>query len=296
VRSCRAASVVATGALLALGAMASCRETARLDVPPVTTARPDGGDVPGARVAAVGDAGTGTGPAADAPVNARFVDTPARLDAAACQRVLVAVAKGKVTALGETLSAGDVLVVAHGEPFEAKGAGSVVWAQVALAGECKPATHPPLAKTVIRATSAPELRWAGGAMTAHLDVAPNPPKADGAATRPPSSPSPELYLGRLEGSAPVGEHSHAASWEILAAAEASGAFVLEGVEGRLGPRQIVVVPPGARHAWRPDPGSKLVAIQMYSPPGPEQRFVGLAAAERDAGAAADAGARDAKAP
>ena len=26
------------------------------------------------------------------------------------------------------------------------------------------------------------------------------------------------------------------------------------------------------HSWTPDPGSKLVAVQMYWPPGPEQRF------------------------
>ena len=46
----------------------------------------------------------------------------------------------------------------------------------------------------------------------------------------------------------------------------------------------VLIPAGAKHAWKPEPGSKLVAVQMYSPPGPEQRFVGLAAADKDAGA------------
>jgi hypothetical protein len=44
-----------------------------------------------------------------------------------------------------------------------------------------------------------------------------------------------------------------------------------------------MVPPDTKHAWKPDPGSKLVAIQMYDPPGPEQRFVALANAARDAG-------------
>ena len=68
-----------------------------------------------------------------------------------------------------------------------------------------------------------------GTVSAHLDVQ-----------------SPELYLGHLEGTAPVAEHSH--------------------------------------HAWRPKAGSKLVAVQMYSPPGPEQRFVALAAADEDASA------------
>jgi hypothetical protein len=37
------------------------------------------------------------------------------------------------------------------------------------------------------------------------------------------------------------------------------------------------VPPSVRHAYRPDPGTGIVAFQMYAPPGPEQRFKKLAA-------------------
>ena len=90
------------------------------------------------------------------------------------------------------------------------------------------------------------------------------------------------------------EHVHEGSWEIVAAIEASGTFSLDGKEERLRPQQIVLVPPGTKHAWKPDPGTKLVAIQMYSPPGPEQRFYALAAADKDGGvppAAPDAGKR-----
>ena len=46
---------------------------------------------------------------------------------------------------------------------------------------------------------------------------------------------------------------------------------------------MVPVPPGVKHSWKPDPGTKLVAVQFYSPPGPEQRFKALAAAAADAG-------------
>jgi mannose-6-phosphate isomerase-like protein (cupin superfamily) len=301
VRSCRTASVVASAALVSMIAVSACRgEAARPEVPPVTSASPDAG-----RALANGGAPSPATPAdgggesapsrpvitapAESPVKAKFVDTPARLEAGACQRALVAVVKGKVTALNETLSAGDVLVVAHGQPFDASGAGTVVWAMIDLGGECAVSSHPAIAKTVIRSTAAPELRWAGGTMSAHLDVA-TPPKA------PASGVSPELYLGRLEGTAPVVEHDHAGSWEILAAVEANGTFTVDGTEARLAARQIVMIPPGSKHAWKPEPGSKLVAIQMYSPPGPEQRFVGLAAADKGAGAGAvkDAGARDAR--
>jgi quercetin dioxygenase-like cupin family protein len=114
----------------------------------------------------------------------------------------------------------------------------------------------------VTASAAPELTWAKGQMHAHLDVE-----------------SPRVYVGRLEGTAPVAEHTHATSWEILCAFEAAGTFVLDGKDQRLGAHQLVFVPPNAKHAWRPDPGSKLVAIQLYDPPGPEQRFKKLAADE-----------------
>jgi mannose-6-phosphate isomerase-like protein (cupin superfamily) len=237
--------------------------------------------------------------ALESPVKAKFVDTPAKIEAGVCHRALIAVVKGKVTALNETLSPGDVLVVTHAEPFDVSAAGAagtdggagaatLVSANVAVA-DCAAASRPSVVKTLVRAAAAPKLEWAGGGMTAHLDVA-------SGSKGPPVSP--ELYLGRLEGTAGVAEHNHATSWEILAAVEANGTFVLDGTEGRLASRQIVMIPPGARHAWKPEPGSKLVAIQMYAPPGPEQRFVALAAAEKDAGgphaAVKDAGARDAR--
>lgn len=50
-------------------------------------------------------------------------------------------------------------------------------------------------------------------------------------------------------------------------------------------------PPDTKHEWRPDPGSTLRAVQIYTPRGPEQRFVALAAAETDAGAPAAAAPR-----
>ena len=158
----------------------------------------------------------------------------------------------------------------------------VVWADVAIP-DCAVLSRPAVAKVVVRGAAAPKLEWAGGTMSARLDV-----------TAGPKAPSlaPELYLGRLEGTASVAEHDHPTSWEILAAVEANGTFVLDGTEGRLASRQIVMVPPGAKHAWRPEPGSKLVAIQMYSPPGPELRFGALAAADR--AAVKDAGSRDAR--
>ncbi|MDB5219265.1 MAG: hypothetical protein JWO86_7192 [Myxococcaceae bacterium] len=291
-KSCRTASLFAMGVVVAVMAAAACHDALSPEIPPLTTASPDGAPLLGVATASLpsnahaDDGGPSTSAVmaaalAEPPVKARFVDTPAKLEAGICQRVLVASVKGTVKAMSETLAPGDVLVVESGDPFDATGAGTVLVAEIAVT-PCPVRSRPVMRKTIVRATTAPKLAWAGGTMTARLDV---------------ESPgvSPDLYLGRLEGSAPVGEHSHAGSWEILAAIDAKGTFVIDGTEGALGARQIVMIPPGTKHAWRPEPGSTLVALQMYAPPGPEQRFVGLAAADKDAGAVVkDAGARDAR--
>lgn len=262
-RSCRTASIFAMGVVVAAMAVAACREALTTTIPPVTTASPDGAPL----AAAV----------AEPPATAKLVDAPAKLDAAVCARTLVAVVKGKISALSETLGPGDVLVISNGEPFEITGTGTVLWAQTPIAS-CSVQSRPASTKAVVSSAASPKLAWSGGTMTARLDVQ-----------------TPELYLGRLEGSASVAEHSHAGSWEILASIDAKGTFVVDGTPGSLGPRQIVMVPPGTKHAWKPDPGSTLVAVQMYVPPGPEQRFVALAAADKDAGATVkDAGAPDAR--
>ena len=279
-KSCRTASIAAFGALFALGSIGACRETPRADVPAVTTARPSptdpvlSGPAGDASLATAPpapiEAGAAPIPAQEAPVQAAIVDLPAKVDVTGCTEAVVAVVNGAATAHGETLKTGDVLVARWSDPFEVKGTGTVVTAVAKDSSQQCAQKKPPLAKSVIRVASTPEITWAKGAMHARLQVGDKEKSL--------------FYLGRLEGTSPVGEHLHAGTWEILAAIDAKGTFVLDGKESRLGPRQVVVVPPDTKHEWRPDPGSKLVAVQMYSPPGPEQRFLTLAAAEKDGGA------------
>jgi quercetin dioxygenase-like cupin family protein len=286
VRSCRTASVFAMGVVVAVMTAAACREALTPTIPPVTTASPHGAPLLGGEKTTAPMSSSDAGPStsavmtaafAEPPAAAKLVDAPTKLDAAVCTRTLVAVVKGTIRALSETLGAGDVLVLANSAPFEITGMGTVVWAQMPIAS-CSVESPPASTKAVVSAAASPKLAWAGGTMTARLDVQ-----------------SPELYLGRLAGTAPVAEHSHAGSWEILVAIDAKGTFIIDGTPGSLGPGQILMIPPGTTHAWKPDPGSKLVAVQMYSPPGPEQRFVALAAADKDAGATVkDAGIADAR--
>jgi mannose-6-phosphate isomerase-like protein (cupin superfamily) len=259
--------------LAASGALAACRDGARpLTVPPVTSARPDPG-TPVFSGAATAPREMGPPSAeAGAPIavpQARFVEAPGTLEEGLCQTVLFAVAKGKMTVMGEALAAGDVLVVKHAEASVVKGAGLAVEVRTPEA-PCAVRDRPAPQKKVIRGNAAQALTFAGGKMTAHLDVREE-------------EMVPGLYLGRLSGTATVPEHVHEGSFEILAAIDAAGTLTIDGRDVHLAPRQVVVFQPGAPHAWKPDPGTKLVAIQMYTPAGPEARFVDLAAAEKDAG-------------
>jgi mannose-6-phosphate isomerase-like protein (cupin superfamily) len=196
----------------------------------------------------------------------------------ACNEDLVTPVTGTATIGDVHLATGDVLVIRgvpeKNETLSGSGLALIVAAQDS---GCVTRTR------VVRATQARELTFAGGTMHAHLDI----DDRDVAS----------FYLGRLSGTASVPEHAHEQSWEVLCAVEASGTLTLDGKESRLGPRTCVSVPPGAKHSWKPDPGSNLVAVQMYSPPGPEQRFKKLAAddgasAASDTASKPDAAARD----
>jgi mannose-6-phosphate isomerase-like protein (cupin superfamily) len=191
-------------------------------------------------------------------LTARGIDLPL----SPCHEVLVTPVSGTASVGSEHLGPGDVLAL-RGEPDESarrlSGQGLAV---VVSAQDVGCVTR----ARVLRASRAPELTFMGGTMHAHLDVE-DPDVAS-------------FYLGRLSGTAGVPEHTHDRSWEVLCAIDASGVFTLGGTETRLGPKTCVSVAPGAKHSWKPDPGSNLSAVQIYSPPGPEQRFKKLAADER----------------
>ena len=204
----------------------------------------------------------------NAPATARFLTLPAKLEPPICSRVFVAAAKGNLMVGENALSEGDVLVLLHPEAFEVRGSGKAVYVEVPLGSDrCAVKTRPSPETKLVKASAAQALVWGQGAMQAHLDVE--------------KDRSPEAYFGRLSGTLPVAEHAHAGSWELLVAVEGAGSFVLEGAPHEVHDESVVVIPAGKKHAWKPVPGKKLVAFQLYLPPGPEQRFRTLA---EDAGA------------
>ncbi len=122
---------------------------------------------------------------------------------------------------------------------------------------------------IVDLAASPDLAWGKGAMHARLGF------EGGRAS-----------LGLLLASkdAPVPPHAHDAEWEILAALTADGTAKRASAPGATDMSEIpvtdgtvVAMPKGVVHAWVPGGKKPLFAVQMYLPPGPEQRFRKLAA-------------------
>lgn len=130
---------------------------------------------------------------------------------------------------------------------------------------------------VLRSMNAAEdLAWHRGAMHARIGFDAS------------TSPHASLEVVMFSDAASVAEHAHEGSWELLAAISAAGrlhipAQQVSGVEASVLEHDRIVtagtiayVPASVRHAWSPDGTHPLIAVQSYSPPGPEQRFRALA--------------------
>ncbi len=128
---------------------------------------------------------------------------------------------------------------------------------------------------VARLTDVADLEWAGGAFHARIAFG-------GEYTLPAS-------FGTLLASddAAVPEHDHP-TWEHIVIVEGSGTFRLGGEKHDVKPGSLFQIKSGVRHAFAPAGDSKLVAIQLYAPSGPEQRFVKLAAEAKASAAKAPA--------
>jgi len=127
-------------------------------------------------------------------------------------------------------------------------------------------TKRPAPVTSVEIDQQPDLAWGGGAYHARLGF------EDGSAS-----------LGSLMASksAPLAQQVHEHEWEILAILSGDGTLV-RTVGGREDDTPIAAgtfasIAPGVPHAYRPAGSSPLVAVQLYLPPGPEQRFKRLAA-------------------
>ncbi|MFO0587790.1 MAG: hypothetical protein U0441_09635 [Polyangiaceae bacterium] len=131
-------------------------------------------------------------------------------------------------------------------------------------------TSRPSAIEVVDFNAAADLAWGGGAMHARLGFTKG-----------------RAAFGLLLASkdAPVARHLHDASWEILAPLTADGTFKRAGTTGPdaadltdvpMADGEVAAMPKNTLHQWIPAGKKPLFAVQMYVPPGPEQRFKKLA--------------------
>ena len=125
---------------------------------------------------------------------------------------------------------------------------------------------------VVDFVSAADLAWGGGAMHARLGF------TKGRASF-------GLLLASKDAS--VARHLHDASWEVLAPLTADGTFKRAGTTGPdasdltdipMMDGEVAAMPKNTLHQWIPAGKKPLFAVQMYVPPGPEQRFKKLAEA------------------
>lgn len=108
----------------------------------------------------------------------------------------------------------------------------------------------------------PDLAWGGGAYHARLGL-----------EEPPAS----MGFLMMSKNATVAEHVHDKEWEFLAILEGSGELGRK-TSGKVPVKgaTFAAVKPGEPHGFKPAGDKPTYAVQMYWPPGPEQRFKKLA--------------------
>lgn len=117
--------------------------------------------------------------------------------------------------------------------------------------------------TAFHLAETPALVWGDGAFRVHIGW--DDPKA------------PAVVDAVVFGAnAKVAEHVHPKEWECLLALSGEGTITIDGAPRDVVPGTNTCIPPNTKHAWTPRGETPLVGVQVYTPPGPEQRFKKLA--------------------
>ncbi len=87
--------------------------------------------------------------------------------------------------------------------------------------------------------------------------------------------SASLSVLMMSGDSKVPEHDHPESWEHIGNLGGSGNLVVAGTPHAVGPGAVIGIPKADKHSFTPS-GKTVVAVQVYVPSGPEQRYEKLA--------------------
>lgn len=93
----------------------------------------------------------------------------------------------------------------------------------------------------------------------------------GSASEPPLPFS--LTLLHADAPARIAAHAHAAEWENLLVLEARGDLELRGRSYPIAGGESLHIAPGVRHGYVARGNTSFVALQLYTPAGPEQRWL-----------------------
>ena len=114
----------------------------------------------------------------------------------------------------------------------------------------------------------PKFTWAGGAYHARIAF-------DGSNT---DKALPSLTLIQATGSGSIPENVHAEEWEHISVLRGSGEMLLGNSKYPVKSGSVFHVPRNTNHGWTGG-GQELAAVLIFSPAGPEQRFIQLGAAK-----------------
>jgi mannose-6-phosphate isomerase-like protein (cupin superfamily) len=168
---------------------------------------------------------------------------------------------------------GGITLRAHGGPARVVlvvvTTGDAVAAKIAGA-KGAPWTARPAPIASVDLAAAPDLAWGKGAYHARIGFSAE------------ASPRASLGLLKMSEDGAVLPHEHEKEWEHMAILQGEGDFV----QGAAGSERTLhatagtmfSVAPGTRHHWKSAGTRSFLGIQVYTPPGPEQRFKKLAAA------------------
>jgi quercetin dioxygenase-like cupin family protein len=176
------------------------------------------------------------------------------------------------------VAAGDVAYLATGSYRAVKnpGAAPARWVIVAVPGGPEGTARAGALPTTLPVGTPP--RTAPGPVVTRLADARRYPRTGGATTiylEAPAAkgkPAPRLALSLLEIDAGVAvpAHRHAAETELLYLLRGGGTMTVGAVELPVTATSAVQIPPGIDHSFTATEAT--TAIQLYAPPGPEQRF------------------------
>ncbi len=110
-------------------------------------------------------------------------------------------------------------------------------------------------------STADDIGWAGGAMHARLAF---------------TSGRGSLETLLFSKDAPMPPHHHEGSAESIAVLSGEGTLTVSDQPVELKEGATVYIPKGATHSWIPKGETPFLGLQVFTPPGPEQRFLKLA--------------------